>query len=198
MRAKLGGAAANAAESEAARFTLRAVIGLFPGNRQYSVGRSVGVLTRHAHDARDALNRTDMEIAEVRKRLLVTIDRAKRRAAERQARADEASRAYEHFLDRTAVPIFRQVASALRAERVVFTVFTPGGSVRLMSDRAAEDFIELTLDTSGIDPVVSGHTSRIRGRRVVEAERPLGPPAMLTEEDVLEFVLKEIEPFVER
>src|SRR3990172_311580 len=97
MRAKLGGAAANAAESEAARFTLRAVIALFPGSSQYSVGRSAGFLTFHAHDARDALDRTDMEIAEVRKRLLLTIDRAKRRAAERQGRADEAARAYENF-----------------------------------------------------------------------------------------------------
>jgi hypothetical protein len=80
----------------------------------------------------------------------------------------------------------------------MFTVFTPGGSVRLMSDRATEDYVELELDTSGDEPAVSGHASRSRGRRVVESEEPLGPPASLTEEDVLAFVLKSIEPLVER
>lgn len=139
-----------------------------------------------------------MEISEVRKRLLVTIDRAKRTAAERRSRADQAAVAYEQFLERTAVPIFRQVANALRAEGFIFTVFAPGGRVRLMSDRAAENFIELTLDTTEVEPVVTGYTSRIHGRRVTASERPVGPPAALTEDDVLEFVLKELEPFVER
>jgi hypothetical protein len=111
---------------------------------------------------------------------------------------DEATRAYEAFLDSIAIPVFKQVSSVLRAEGFTFTVFTPGGSVRLMSDRAAEDYIELALDTAGDDPVVSGHASRIRGRRVLDSERPLGPPAALTEDDVLSFVLKTLEPLVER
>jgi hypothetical protein len=48
--------------------------------------------------------------------------------------------------------------------------------------------------------MVMGHTSRARGRRVVESERPVAEKAVgdLTDEDVLEFLLKEIEPFVER
>jgi hypothetical protein len=46
--------------------------------------------------------------------------------------------------------------------------------------------------------VVSGRASRSRGRRVVESEGPIGPPAALTEEDVLAFVLKSLEPLVER
>ena len=46
-----------------------------------------------------------------------------------------------------AVPLFRQVANALKADGYAFTVFTPSGSVRLMSDRVADDYIELTLDT---------------------------------------------------
>jgi hypothetical protein len=139
-----------------------------------------------------------MEIADVRKRLLLTIERARQRAAERRARGDEAARAYSTFLETTAVPLFKQVANALRAEGHPFGLFTPSGSVRLMSDRTAEDFIELTLDTSGDTPQVVGHTSRSRGRRVMESERALGDPAALTERDVLEFLMNELEGFVDR
>jgi len=141
-----------------------------------------------------------MEISDIRKRVLDTIDHARKSAAERRTRADEAGRDYELFLERIAVPLFRQVANVLRAEGYVFNVFTPGGSVRLMSDRAAEDYIELSLDTTGDAPRVMGHTSRGRGRRVMESERPVAarPPAQLTEDDVLAFLLRELEPFVDR
>ena len=141
-----------------------------------------------------------METSAVRNRLNLIIDRAKRAAAERRARNDEATRAYERFLEQVAVPLFRQVAGSLKASTYNFTVFTPGGSVRLMSDKSAEDYIELYLDTSGEQPVVMGHTSRARGRRVIDSERPIAarPVGELTDEDVLEFLLKEIEPFVER
>ena len=89
----------------------------------------------------------------------------------------------------------------LRAEGYLFNVFTPGGSVRLMSDRSAEDYIELTLDLTGDVPRVVGHASRSRGRRVTESEQPIAEPDAirdLTEDDVLRFVMKELEPFVER
>jgi hypothetical protein len=139
-----------------------------------------------------------LEISDIKRRVVETIERARRRAAERRTRHDEAAREYETFLDRTAIPVFKQVSNVLRAEAFAFTVFTPGGSVRLMSDRSTEDYIELTLDTSGDEPLVSGHTGRSRGRRVVESEQPIGPPAVLTEHDVLSFVLKALEPLVER
>jgi hypothetical protein len=139
-----------------------------------------------------------MEISAIRKRINETIERAKRRAADRRARADEAGRAYDRFLETIAVPLFRQVANVLRADGHLFNVFTPSGSVRLMSDRHAEDFIEIFLETAGDHPFVLGHTSRSRGRRVDESERALGDPATLTDEDVLAFLLKELEPFVER
>jgi hypothetical protein len=141
-----------------------------------------------------------MEISQVKKRVVDTIEHAKKAAAERRTRTDEAARDYDLFLQRTAVPIFRQVANVLRAEGYLFNVFTPTGSVRLMSDRASEDYIELTLDTGGDEPRVIGHTSRSRGRRVMESEKPVagGPPAALTEADVLAFVLAELAPFVER
>jgi hypothetical protein len=139
-----------------------------------------------------------MEISDIKRRVVETIERARRHAAGRRTRHDEAAREYETFLDRTAIPVFKQVSNVLRVEGFAFTVFTPGGSVRLMSDRSTEDYIELVLDTSGDEPLVSGHTGRSRGRRVVESERPLGPPATLTENDVLSFVLKALEPLVER
>jgi len=139
-----------------------------------------------------------MEIADVRKRVYATMERAKQRAAGRRARADEAARAYSTFLETIAIPIFRQVAQVLRAEGYVFNVFTPSGSVRLMSERAAEDYIELTLDTAGDEPQVVGHALRSRGRRVIESEAAIGDPAALSESDVLDFLTKELEAFVER
>ena len=141
-----------------------------------------------------------METSEVRKRVNLLIDSARRSAAERRTRNDEAARAYERFLENIAIPLFKQIAGSLKASSYNFTVFTPSGSVRLMSDKTAEDYIELSLDTSGDRPTVVGHTSRARGRRVVESERPIANHAVgdLTDEDVLEFLLKEIEPFVER
>src|SRR5712671_4035960 len=117
-----------------------------------------------------------MEISLVRRRLTETIERAKRQAAERRGRVDQAARDFDLFLQKIAVPLFRQVANALKADGYAFTVFTPTGSVRLMSDRAAEDFIELTLDTSNDPPRVMGQTSRNRGRRVLDAERAIGTP----------------------
>ena len=139
-----------------------------------------------------------MEIADVKRQVLGTIERARRGAAARQVRHDEASRAYEELLEHVAVPLMRQVANVLRTQGFPFTVFTPGGSVRLMSDRSSEDYFELLLDATGDDPIVVGHGNRSRGRRVIESERPLGPPSTITEEQLLAFVLHELEPFVER
>ena len=139
-----------------------------------------------------------MEISLVRRRLTETIERAKKQAADRRGRGDAALRDFELFLQKIAVPLFRQIANALKADGYAFTVFTPSGSVRLMSDRAAEDYIELTLDAAANPPQVVGQISRTRGRRVIDAERPIGAPDTLTEEQLLDFLLKELEAFVER
>jgi hypothetical protein len=141
-----------------------------------------------------------MDIAAVRQRILQTIDQAKRAAADRRGRIDQASRDYANLLENVAVPLFRQIANALKAEGYNFSVFTPSGSVRLMSERNSTDFIEVVLDTSGDEPLVVGHASRGRGQRVVESERPIGdgPVADLSAEEILAFVLKELAPFVER
>jgi|SRR5439155_17738614 len=141
-----------------------------------------------------------METGEVRKRLQQAIERARRGAADRRARNDEATRAFGDFLDRVAVPLFKQIANVLKIEGYPFTVFTPSGSVRLMSDKSADDFIELALDTSDRDPRIMAHVSRSRGRRVVDEEQVVGTGQLeeLTEEDLLTFLLKALEPFVER
>jgi hypothetical protein len=141
-----------------------------------------------------------MEISVLRKRILETIETARRTSAARRVRAEEAARAYAQFLDTVAMPLFRQVANVLKASGYPFTVFTPSGSVRLMSDRSAEDFIELSLDTSGTEPMVLGRSSRSRGRRVIENERAVAElsVAHLTEEHLLQYLLKELEPMVEK
>ena len=141
-----------------------------------------------------------MEVSEVKRRVSEMMERARRAAAERRVRSDEAARAYEAFLQQTAIPVFRQVANVLKAQSYPFSVFTPSGSVRLISDRGAEDFVELSLDTSGDEPQVLGRVSRRRGGRVIEAERPVagGAPQHLSDADVLSFLLKELEPFFER
>ena len=139
-----------------------------------------------------------MEISVVRKRLTETIERAKKQAAERRGRSDQAAGDFELFLQKVAIPLVRQLANALKADGYAFTVFTPSDSVRLMSDRSAADYIELTLDTAENPPCVVGQVSRTRGRRVIDAEHAVGAPQAITEAQLLDFLLKELEAFVER
>lgn len=142
-----------------------------------------------------------MEVAEVRRRLRAAIEQARRQAAARRERMDRASRDYERFLAERAVPVFSTLAAALTAEGHRFSVYTPAESVRLSSERSATDFLELALDTSGDQPVLVVRTNRGRGRRQVTTERAVrhgSELAGLTDEDVLGFVLDDIEPFVER
>ena len=142
-----------------------------------------------------------LEVSEIRRRLRASIESAKRDAQERRGRSDQAAREYESFLRERAVPLFHTLASALVAEGHRFKVFTPADSVRLASDSNAEDYIELTLDTTVDPPVVVGRTSRGRGRRQITSDRPVKeniPIEQLTDEDVLTFVLAELTPFLER
>jgi hypothetical protein len=142
-----------------------------------------------------------MEISEVRRRVRAAIDQARRDLSARRDRNDAASRAFDAFLAERAIPAFNKIASALTAEGHRFKVFTPAGAVRLSSERSAGDFVELTLETTEAFPVVLGRASIGRGRGATTRERPVRPgasPADLSEEDVIEFLLDEIAPFVER
>lgn len=141
-----------------------------------------------------------METSVVRKRINESIDLARREMAERRTRGDEAAKEYASFLSDVAIPLFRQVATSLKAANFSFSVFTPSGAVRLMSDKVTEDFIELTLSTTGERPVVMVHTSRSRGRRVIESESPIQSDTVgdITDTQLLDVVAKELRPFVER
>lgn len=142
-----------------------------------------------------------MDVAGVRRRVRQRIEEVRRAAAARRAQADAAEREYEAFLSGIAGPVFRVFASALTAEGYPFKVFTPAGMLRLASERSRQDYIEIELDTSVSPPQAVGRSNRAHGARVVTAERPVRDGARvaeLTETDVLDFLVEEIGPFVER
>jgi hypothetical protein len=145
-----------------------------------------------------------METSAVRQAVRALLRRVKRPAEDRRenrrVQTDQATREYEVFLERIAVPLFRQVANVLRAESYPFDVFTPAGSVRLMSPRGNDNYIEVALDTKGVAPKLLGRVSRSRGGDVTQTELVLNATTdidALTEMDLLGFVLAELEPFVE-
>jgi hypothetical protein len=142
-----------------------------------------------------------MEISHVRNQLRNAIDRARDRTQQRRQRAQEAERAYDVFLQDVAIPVTRQVANALKAEGYAFTVFTPGGGLRLASDRGRDDYVELALDTSDDRPQVMARISKTRGSRTIAEERAIkkdASPELITEADVLEFWVDVLEPWFER
>ena len=142
-----------------------------------------------------------MEVSHVRKQLLDVMERVRKLAQEKRQRAVAIEKAYAGFLADVATPIVRQLAAALKAEGHRFTVSTPGGSVRLASERTRDDYIELTLDGTLDPPNVIIRTSRTRGSRTLAEERsikPGAPPDTITEQEVLSFFLKALEPWLER
>jgi hypothetical protein len=142
-----------------------------------------------------------MEISHVRNQLRHAIERARDRTQQRRQRVAEAERAYDAFLQDVATPVTRQIANALKSEGYAFTVFTPGGGLRLASDRGRDDYVELVLDTSGDRPQVVGRISHTRGSRTLADERPIrqnASPEEITEADLLEFWLDVLEPWLER
>ena len=142
-----------------------------------------------------------IEISELRKRLRLAIDERRKVTVARRAALDAAAAAYTDLLELTATPLVQKLANALRAEGHNFTVFTPNGGLRMALAKSADDFIEFALDTSQDEPFVTLQVNRSRGRRVVQHERPVKgrtPVDRLSEEDVLQALLDEIAPFVER
>jgi hypothetical protein len=143
-----------------------------------------------------------LDAGEIRKRLRQTIEAAKREAAARRAALASEQEAFDAFLERHAVPVLRQVASALKAEGHVFQVLTPAGTVRLQSDRERDDYLEIALDGTRGTPTVIGRSSYVRGSQLQTAEQKIGDRSAivsdLTDEDVFEWVLRVILPFVER
>ncbi|MGH9370232.1 MAG: hypothetical protein ACRD15_01735, partial [Vicinamibacterales bacterium] len=112
-----------------------------------------------------------------------------------------AQRAYETFLSDVAVPVTRMVAGSLKADGYPFTVATPGGGLRLTSDNRRDDYIDIALDATADPPEVAARINYGRGSRTITDERPVKPgasPRDITEEDFLEFLVKALEPWLER
>jgi hypothetical protein len=142
-----------------------------------------------------------MEVSDVRRRLRIAIDQAKRRAADRRAVADEASRFWGERLPEAVVPAFQAVQNALTGEGFKFSLSTPGETARLSPERSSAEFVELALDTTRELPAVIVRSTRGRGSRTIESERVVaeGPEiAQLTQDAVIGVVIGEIVPFIER
>ena len=143
-----------------------------------------------------------MDVSDLRKRILHALDAARKDAVTRRTEVDEASRAYEQFLENVAGPLLKQAQAVLRAEQQLFTVHTPAGSIRLVSDSAPQTFVEFVLEVSPRVPQVIGRVSLTRGRQgVVVEERPLAPGkpvAELVEDDVAQFLVTEIPKLIVR
>ncbi len=143
----------------------------------------------------------EIDVAQLRKRVRAALDSAKKDAAARRVRADEARLAYDRFLEEHAVPVFRALANILRSEGLHFDVMTPSGGVRLVPERTREDGIELTLDGSFDPPRATLTTVRTRGSRALRSERAVKdatPMAALTADDVEFALLDELTPWMER
>jgi len=142
-----------------------------------------------------------MEVSQVNNRLRSAIDVAKARAQSRRQTAAAAEKAYEVFLETVATPLARQVANALKVAGIGFTLGTPGGVLCLAADRARDDFIEFVFAASGEVPQAAGRVSLSRVSRTIDEVVPIKPGTAieeLTEEDVLEFLVRALEPWLER
>ena len=142
-----------------------------------------------------------MEVSQVRKRLKMAIDGSRERAAKRREHVAEAQRAYEQFLTEIAIPMAKQLANAMKVEGYAFTVFTPGNGLRLAADRGRDDFIDLTLDSTGERPEVMARVSQQRGSRTLDEEVPVkrgAHPDEISEDEFLDFLLGALEPWFER
>ena len=126
---------------------------------------------------------------------------ARDRAKQRRQKSDEAEQAYAAFLENLAGPLARQLVNALRAEGYSFTVSTPGRGLRVSLDQGRDDFVELALSTDTDPPHVVGHIRRTRGSRTLDEERPVKPgagPQSISEDELLEFLVVAMEPWLER
>src|SRR5918993_5776610 len=142
-----------------------------------------------------------MEISLVRKRLRDSIEDAQKNATARRAANREAIAAWEQVLERVVTPLLEHISQVLKSEGYAFRVITPAGTVRLTSERSADDYIEVGLDTSGPVPIVVARVNRTRGRERFSDEHIVASgdaiPA-LSEERLLDLFTSMLGPFLER
>ena len=142
-----------------------------------------------------------MEISLVRKRLRDSIEQAQKSATARRAANQEATDAWEEVLERVVTPLLQQVAQVLKSEGYQFRVITPAGTVRLTSERSADDYIEVVMDTSGPVPAVVARVNRTRGRQQFDEEHIVASGDAirgLSDERVLDLFTSMLRPFLER
>ena len=142
-----------------------------------------------------------VDIVDIRKRVRLTIEQSRKYAQERRDRVASVERESIAVLEHVVTPVFRAVAVALKAEGYLFRVLTPAGSVRLVTETKEDNFIELRLDSMRDPPVLMARVSRVWGRRVLVDDKTVRDAASIanwTEDEVLVFLLREIQPFVER
>lgn len=139
------------------------------------------------------------ELAELRRRVRQQMQDAKRRKAERREARDVAAKAWDTAVAEVVEPAATQMAAALTGEGLPVRLETPRGTIRLVSQRSADDYIELVLDTDDEQesPEVIGRTVVGRGRQSVTVmEEPLGAPGSLTDDSVTEFLLRAVGPWI--
>lgn len=139
------------------------------------------------------------ELAELRRRVRQQMQDAKRRKAERREARDAAAKAWDTAVAEIVEPAATQMAAALTGEGLPVRLETPRGTIRLVSQRSADDYIELVLDGDDEQesPEVIGRTVVGRGRQSVTVlERSLGAPGALTDDSVTEFLLSAIGPWI--
>ena len=142
-----------------------------------------------------------MEISLVRKRLRDSIEDARKNATARRAANQEAIAAWEQVLEQVVTPLFQQVSQVLKSEGYAFRVITPAGTIRLSSERSADDYIEVGLDTSGPVPVVLARVNRTRGRERFSDEHIVASGDAipgLSDERLLDLLTSMLGPFFER
>jgi hypothetical protein len=142
-----------------------------------------------------------VEVSLVRNRLRQAVTAARENARVRREQRAEGERQYSEFLTTVAVPVARLVVTALKADGYAFTLSTPAEGVRLADDRGRDDYIELGFDAAADPPQAIGRIRYTRGSRTLTDERPIKPGAStgsLSDEDVLDFLLEALEPWLER
>ena len=142
-----------------------------------------------------------MEVGDIRKRVRRTIAESRSAAAERRDLVAVAERDGAEILTDVVAPLFTVVAAALKSEGYRFRMLTPAGTVRLASESSADDYFEIALDTLRDPPGLVGRVSRGWGRRVLVDEAILREAAAisgLTAEELLEFSLAQLAPFLGR
>jgi phosphoglycolate phosphatase-like HAD superfamily hydrolase len=142
-----------------------------------------------------------VEVSAVRKQLQTRVTESRRAAKLRRETISQAQAAYDAFLAQIAVPTAKQLVSALKAEGFAWSVSTPSGMVRLSADTGRDDYIEIDFDGSGAEPKVIGRSSRGRGSRLVREEHALADGALpdtITDQDVIDYLLTALTPWLER